>query len=101
MATGIPADQIWDYTFGEIVLHIRAHRERHHRELQERAMLAYCQAHFTGQVFAGGGKPLPEVFEAFPFWTEEETKAMQLEKYWNIMKQYAARGGGVSAQAGR
>lgn len=62
-------------------------------------MLAYCQARFTGQVFAGGGKPLPEVFEAFPFWTDDETRALQLEKYLNIMKQYTARGGGMNVPA--
>lgn len=83
-----------------MVRHIRANRERHRRELQERSALAYSQACFTGRVFAGGGKPLPEVWEAFPFWTEEETRELQVEKYKAIMRQYVATGGASLAQSG-
>ena len=100
MGMGIPAVDIWDYTFGEVLLHIRSHRQQHRRELQERAVLAYHQSHVTGLVFSGSGKPLPPVYEEFPFWTEEETVEMEREKYMNIMMQYAARGGGKRAAAG-
>lgn len=100
MGMGIPAADIWDYTFGEVLLHIRSHRQQYRRELQECAVLAYHQSYMNGLVFSGSGKPLPPVYEAFPFWTEEETVAMEREKYRNIMMQYAARGGGIHAAAG-
>lgn len=99
MSLGIPAIDIWDYTFGEIVMHIRSHRERHRRDLQELSQLAYCQSHLTGLVFSGGGKPLPPVYEVFPFWTKEETLELERKKYMDIMMQYAARGGGKRAEA--
>lgn len=37
------------------------------------------------------GKHLPEVYEAFPFWSEEEVREAKLAKYRRIMEQYAAR----------
>jgi hypothetical protein len=37
---------------------------------------------------------LDEVYECFPFWTEEETRELKLEKYRGMLEQMAGGGPG-------
>lgn len=78
---------------GEICEQVLGYRERQRREHQVLAVIAVNEACYFGHVIAGEGK-LPEIYEAFPFWTEEEIKEAKLEKYRRIMERYAAKGGG-------
>jgi hypothetical protein len=39
---------------------------------------------------------LDEVYECFPFWTEEETRALKVEKYRGMLEQMASGGRGRS-----
>lgn len=39
----------------------------------------------------------PEIWEAFPFWTDEEVRSLRVEKYRRIMDKYVAVGGGKHA----
>lgn len=90
---GVPAIEVWDWTMGELIQQVQAASERARREHQASAILAARQAAYTGYVFSGSGKQLPEVYEYFPFWTEEEIKALKVEKYRNIMNRWAHSGG--------
>ncbi|MCD8381550.1 MAG: hypothetical protein LUC30_01325 [Clostridiales bacterium] len=92
MIAGIPAIDVEDWTQGEITEQVQAYSERQRREGQQRSIVAARQAERTGLMFSGSGKKLPEVYETFPFWTEEEIKALQVEKVRNIMNRWAASG---------
>lgn len=63
--------------------------ERERRQGKLLALAAVRQAELTARAF-GGGK-LPEVWEAFPFWKEEEVRSLRLAKYRAIMERHAAR----------
>lgn len=79
-----------DWTLGELSRQIESCRRR----LQTQAAIAYREAMLTGATVFSGGKGLPEVYEVFHFWTEDEVKNMKLSKYRAIMGRYVARGGG-------
>lgn len=66
--------------------------ERERRQGKLLAVAAMRQAELTARALGGGR--LPEVWEAFPFWTEEEIQGMRLQKYRHIMERYAASGAG-------
>lgn len=70
-------------------------QERLRQEGKAAALVAMRQAELTA--LALGGKKLPEVYEAFPFWTEEEVRERKVEKYRRVMERYAA----ASAAGGR
>ena len=36
----------------------------------------------------------PEIWEVFPFWTDEEVRELKVAKYRRIMDKYVAAGGG-------
>ena len=78
------------------------YRERRRREHQSESVIAARAAYYGALALCGNGKPLPEVYELFPFWTEEEIKACKVEKYRAIMMRHAAghigRGGEQSSQ---
>ena len=42
---------------------------------------------------------VPEIYEAFPFWTDAEIREMKLEQYKALMQRVTAKKG-VSADAG-
>lgn len=84
-----------ELTWGEAVETVLARREGERRRNQQRSVIAWVQAQLTGLAMAG--EQLPEVWEAFPFWNEEEIKEMKLEKYRRIMERYAAAGKGGSS----
>ncbi|MCD7770135.1 MAG: hypothetical protein LUH36_08500 [Oscillospiraceae bacterium] len=90
---GVAPIDVWDWTWGELAEAIQAYHERLRRERQGLAVIAYQQAGLTARHFGGKGTKLPAVWEAFPFWSEEETRAMQLEKYRAIMRRHKARDG--------
>lgn len=90
MTAGVPAREVEDWTEGELC----AQAEGHRRHLQALAAMAYRETLLSGAVFNPKMKRLPEVYEAFPFWTEDEIKDMKLQKYRAIMMRHVARGGG-------
>ncbi|MCD8333795.1 MAG: hypothetical protein LUC35_00255 [Clostridiales bacterium] len=83
--------EVWDWTIGEIVEQVQAKTERDRREHQQQAAIAYRQAELTAMAVRGG-KQLPDLWEAFPFWTDEETKNMLVAKYKARMERWAASG---------
>lgn len=85
----------WDRTPGELLEYIHAARERERREDQRRAQLAYHHAILLGKVFSGNKKPLPAVYEVFPYWTDEERMRIKAECNKQKMQRSAARKGGT------
>ncbi len=81
-------------TFGELADRLEGMREREERHMQLEAMIAYQQVGLIAGALAG--ERAPDLYEAFPLWSEEEIRQMKLEKYRRIMARYAAAKGGKS-----
>lgn len=91
---GISAFEIMDWTLAEIIEQVRAYSDRRRRECQQLARIAYAESGMIAVRFSGKGKQIPEIWEVFPFWTDEEVQELKVEKYRRIMEKYAATGGG-------
>lgn len=81
---GLPFDILMNFTFGELSYYIRYHREQKRRAYQEKSILAYYQAALTAKIMFGD--KVGEVFEEFPYWTEDEIldiRAEQVVSYFN------------------
>lgn len=91
MVAGIPAIEIWDWTFGEIMGQARAAQERQRRNGQMLAYVANGEADLIASRFSNGTNP--EIWEVFPFWSKEEIQEFRVEKYRRLMEKYAAAGG--------
>lgn len=90
---GIPAIEVWDWTVGEIMEQISANHERRRREGQLLAQVAVGQLRMSAARFSNGANP--EIWEAFPFWTEEEIARYKVEKYKRLMWRHVGGGGNV------
>lgn len=73
---------------------MRGYRERQRRAHQAESVIAARAAYYGALSLSGNGKPLPEVYDLFPFWTEEEVKECRIEKYRAILMRHAASGKG-------
>lgn len=78
-----------DWTQGELLCAVRGWREKEHERCQHQANIARTHALLINCALSGGS--FPEVWEAFPYWTEEEIMAVRREKYRRIMERHAAR----------
>ncbi|MCQ2441710.1 MAG: hypothetical protein MJ077_01075 [Oscillospiraceae bacterium] len=78
-----------DMTCGEIVDTVLARREARRRQAQDQSVIAYQQAGLIARAVLEG--KLPELYESFPFWTEEEVREMKLEHWRSVMERYAAQ----------
>ncbi|MCD8190343.1 MAG: hypothetical protein LUD78_09035 [Clostridiales bacterium] len=79
---------------GEIIEQVQAKTERDRREHQQQATIAMRQAEITAMAVRGG-QQLPNLWEAFPYWTAEEVKEMRVAKYKAmLMKNTAGVKGG-------
>lgn len=76
-------------TCGEAVETILARQEGHRRRMQDEAVVAYQQAGLIARAVVEG--KMPEIYEVFPFWTEEEVRQMKLEHWKRVMERYAAQ----------
>lgn len=72
-------------------MQVQADNERRRRNGQLLAYVANGEAEMIASRF-GSGRSIPEVWEVFPFWTEEEVSEFRVEKYRRIMEKYAAGG---------
>ena len=72
------------------MLFLRARREGERRRSQCAALIAWEQAALTARAVLDG--KLGEVYECFPFWTEEEIRALRVEKYRELLERMAGRG---------
>lgn len=88
-AAGVSPLESDAWTWGELLAAVQGMQERERRQGQQDAVIAMQQAALTALALCG--KKLPEPYEAFPFWTEEEAREQKLEKYRRIMERYAAR----------
>jgi hypothetical protein len=89
LIAGVSPLELEEWTQGEVNAVIEAVRERRRREHKNRAVIAYNQAMVIGSLFAEG-VTAPEIYDAFPFWTEAEIKQMQLEKYKALMQRWSS-----------
>jgi hypothetical protein len=89
-AAGVSPRESEDWSWGELLAAIRGLRLRQREAGQQQALIAYGQAQLTACALGGGR--LPQPWETFPFWTEEEVKAARLAHYRRMMEGYAAAG---------
>lgn len=75
---GLPFNILLNFTFGELKYFIEYRREQHRRSLQEKAVTAYHQAILTAKIISGGD--VGEVFEEFPYWTEDEILDIKVDR---------------------
>ncbi len=92
LIAGLNLFELEDMTWGEVLSVIEADRERQRRQMKDLSVIAYTQAGLTAQALTGG--KIPELYELFPFWTEEEVQEMKVEKIRRVMERYAANGKG-------
>ena len=71
---------------------VRAEGERQRREGQFLASVASGGAVMVASQFDKNASP--EIWEVFPFWTDEEVRELKVAKYRRIMDKYVAAGGG-------
>ena len=90
---GVSLFDCYDYTFGELIIITDAYYERQRREHKMQAIIAQRQAQLISAYVAGEGNSV-EVYEVFPFWTEEEEKELRIQKYKQIMERWVATTGG-------
>lgn len=86
---GLPLWEMEELTWGEVTEVILARREGQRRQAQERSFIAYQQAGLIARAVTEG--KMPEIYEVFPFWKEEEIREMKVERYRAIMERYAAQ----------
>lgn len=60
--------------------------------MQQEAIIAYQQVGLVAQMLSGGA--VQEIYEVFPFWDEEEVRALRVEKVRQRMERYVAAGKG-------
>lgn len=88
-AYGFPPDSLYHYSAAELCDFIKAAQERELVSLKHASIIAYQHASLTGSLFSGNN---PEIYEVFPFWTDEEVTAAKVEKYMKRMRVIAAKG---------
>lgn len=81
-------------TFGEIFSSIQAHRESQRRSAQTLAFVAFQLAQLIAQAVLSG--KLPEIYDVFPFWNEQEVNQWKVEKIRQKMQNYVAKGRNVT-----
>lgn len=87
---GIDFNAVYDYTWGELLEYIRAVNERKRREHQHSASIAYHQAYLISKLISDGGGT--KLYEAFPYWNEEEINQFRIEELGHYMRSQAQRG---------
>ncbi len=87
---GISPQEAEEWTWGETAAAVRAHRRRTRERGQMLSVIAARAAERAAQCLAG--ERLPPVYEHFPFWTEDEVRALEVERYRQIMQRHAAAG---------
>lgn len=72
------------WTWGEMLLFLEGRAEEQRRQLQSLSVIAFQGARLMAGFLAG--ETPPPVYERFPFWTEEEQRALELERYRRMME---------------
>lgn len=90
---GIKYFDYWDYTLGEIILHIEAHTRAKENEIKLQAQMNYQTAVLitlgVGKSF-GSKSRFPSLYEAFPSLFEEDEKEARLLRIKNNLMGIAA-----------
>lgn len=87
---GVDFFGVYDFTFGELLEQIKVQNEIKRRKNKDASVIAHGQAFLICNLISEGGSH--QVYEAFPYWTEEEIQQMELEMLKNRMKKIVAKG---------
>lgn len=66
---------------------LQGRQEAERQRCQRAALIAWEQAALTARAVLEGS--LGEVYECFPFWTDEEVRALRVEKYRAMLERMA------------
>lgn len=83
-------DEIYNATWGEVIEFVNASRERKRREYQNLAVIAKAEAYLTAVYLSGDGKDI-EIYDVFPYWTQDEIATLKVQKYKNMLMANAIR----------
>lgn len=72
------------WTWGEVLTFLEGRAEERRQQLQCLSVIAFQTARLTAGFLAG--ETTPQVYERFPFWTEEEKKNLELARYRSMME---------------
>lgn len=72
---------------------VDAYNERANRENKNKAIVEMRSAQLLSAYMVGKGENL-EVFDVFPFWSEDEKKALLIEKWKKVMYSQTTKKGG-------
>lgn len=75
-----------NFTYGELREYIEYHRKKERRKLQEECIIAYYQSLFISKIITEG--EIGEVFEYFPFWTEDEILDIRANEAVNYFSKF-------------
>ena len=89
---GLLPAQVEELTWGEAMMVLEQRQERERLREQRLAVIAHAQAALTARCVLEGS--IGEAYEYFPFWTEEETRALKVEKYRELLEKMAGSGPG-------
>lgn len=90
---GIPAIEVYDWTIGEVRAQVIASIERKRRENRDLAVIATGESIMIASRFGGKESTIPEIWDVFPFWSDDEIREAKLAKYKALMNKYVAAGG--------
>lgn len=92
---GILPHRAEEMTWGEALLFLRGRQEAERQRAQRAALIAWEQAALTARAVLEGN--LGEVYEYFPFWTDEEVRELRVEKYRTLLERMAGKRAGEKA----
>ncbi len=79
--------ELEDWTWGELLVLIRAFQKGERQRYQSLSVIAWRGAIVTAQALAG--EKVEAVYDLFPFWEENEKKQLRLERLKEQMSRIA------------
>lgn len=77
-------NEIYQATWGEVIAYVDAYNERKRREYQNLSVIAKAEAYMTAVYLSGEGKNT-DIYDVFPFWTQDEMDKLTVQKYKNML----------------
>lgn len=89
--TGRSPRELEEWTWGEVLLAVRAFQKGERQRYQALSVIAWREAALMAGCLAG--ERMKPVYELFPFWEEEEIRRLRLESYRSMMEGMASGSG--------
>lgn len=81
---GLPFNFLLNFSYGELSRYIEFHRDKERLHYQNLSSIAYRQAMLTACAVAG--TDVGEIYDVFPYWSEDEILDIQARKVMEYFK---------------